>query len=138
MNKYGYLRINLYLNGRRFRKKIYHLVLETFVGSCPQGMEACHNNGDATDNRLENLRWDTRQNNIADRGIHGHTVSGEKVGTSKLKNHNIPMIRELLNEGRLSERGIGEKFGVTQQAVSLIKLNKRFSQIPALPPQLNH
>ena len=48
-------------------------VLEAFVGPCPPGLEACHGNDVADDNRLENLRWDTRTENQLDRvrnGIH--------------------------------------------------------------------
>jgi hypothetical protein len=42
-----------------------------FVGPAPEGMEGCHYNGDPTDNRLENLRWDTRKANVADAIRHG-------------------------------------------------------------------
>jgi hypothetical protein len=38
----------------------------TFVGAPPDGMEVLHNNGDPTDNRLENLRYGTRTENILD------------------------------------------------------------------------
>lgn len=37
-----------------------------FVGEPLEGMEVCHINGDPTDNRLENLRYDTRTQNILD------------------------------------------------------------------------
>lgn len=46
-------------------------VLTAFVGRKPAGTEGCHNNGDALDNRLENLRWDTRQSNMIDKVVHG-------------------------------------------------------------------
>ena len=51
--------------------RVHRLVLMTFVGPCPEGMEGCHNNGDASDNRLENLRWDTPSENMYDKGRHG-------------------------------------------------------------------
>ena len=41
-------------------------LLEAFVGPCPSGQEACHANDDPRDNRLENLRWDTRSANALD------------------------------------------------------------------------
>lgn len=47
------------------------LVLEAFVGPRPDGLEACHNNGNPGDDRLANLRWDTHSENILDRGRHG-------------------------------------------------------------------
>ncbi len=49
----------------------HRAVLLAFVGPCPEGMEACHNNGDPLDNRVENLRWDTRSNNTLDKVAHG-------------------------------------------------------------------
>ena len=58
---------------------VHRLVLETFVGPCPEGMEACHNNGDPTDNRLRNLRWDTHSGNIRDVVAHGHHNNGTKT-----------------------------------------------------------
>lgn len=47
--------------------KVHRLVLEAFVGPCPDGMEACHGNDVPGDNRLENLRWDTKRANHADK-----------------------------------------------------------------------
>lgn len=60
---------NVALYGPQGRKdrQIHHLVLEAFVGPRPEGCEACHNNSNVGDNRLSNLRWDTRQGNDADR-----------------------------------------------------------------------
>lgn len=62
----GYRIVALYRDGRRRTTKVHSLVLESFVGSRPAGMEACHNNGDLADNRLANLRWDTHSRNVYD------------------------------------------------------------------------
>lgn len=50
---------------------VHRLVLEAFSGPPPPGCECCHNNGDSTDNRIKNLRWDTRSGNNFDRVRHG-------------------------------------------------------------------
>lgn len=47
------------LTGQPIVADVATLVLETFVGPCPEGMKAIHINGDAEDNRLENLKWGT-------------------------------------------------------------------------------
>ena len=46
--------------------RVHRLVLEAFIGPCPDGMEACHANDIKSDNRLINLRWDTRAANQKD------------------------------------------------------------------------
>jgi hypothetical protein len=59
---------------------VHQLVLEAFVGPRPRGMESCHNNGNQTDNRLVNLRWDTKSENNLDRVRHGtHSESSKKL-----------------------------------------------------------
>lgn len=52
-------------------RRVHALVLEAFRGPRPAGLEACHGNGDGSDNRLANLRWDTRSSNAYDRVRHG-------------------------------------------------------------------
>lgn len=67
LSMYGYP--HLRVEGKtRF---VHHLVLEVFVGPMPEGKEACHRNGIRTDNRLENLYWGTRSENVQDAIKHG-------------------------------------------------------------------
>lgn len=70
ITKKGYRNYALSVNGASKYRQGHRLVLEAFVGPCPEGMEACHNNGNPGDNRLENLRWDTRSSNSLDRLKH--------------------------------------------------------------------
>lgn len=69
--KWGHLYTTIGVGGKTLKLSVHRVVLETFVGACPEGMEACHNNGVANDNRIENLRWDTHHNNNQDRKKHG-------------------------------------------------------------------
>lgn len=50
-------------DGRRWQAYVHHVVLLTFVGPRPEGCQALHLNDVPTDNRLENLRWGTHQEN---------------------------------------------------------------------------
>ena len=52
-------------------RTVHRLVIESFTGPCPEGMECCHVNGDRLDNRACNLRWDTRTENNRDLLRHG-------------------------------------------------------------------
>lgn len=75
--KYPHLIVNLRRGGKRSpyaiseNPLVHRLVLLAFVGPAPKGMVCCHLNGDGTDNRLENLRWDTPSNNQRDSMLHG-------------------------------------------------------------------
>ncbi|ARM70701.1 HNH endonuclease [Mycobacterium phage Soul22] len=68
----GYLRASLSRVGDKPRMfKVHRLVLEAFVGPRPGNLSGCHNNGINTDNRLENLRWDSHTENMLDVVRHG-------------------------------------------------------------------
>jgi hypothetical protein len=60
--------------GDRNSHHVHRIIMRTFVGPPPEGFEVCHNNGDPTDNKLENLRYDTRSANHLDMQRHGTDV----------------------------------------------------------------
>lgn len=80
----GYPSANLYVNGCGIVHTVHRLVLTAFVGSCPEGMEACHYDANRENNRLSNLRWDTRVGNHQDTMRHGHTLAGARHPKAKL------------------------------------------------------
>lgn len=54
--------------GRGNKRYVHRLVLEAFVGPCPPGQECLHGpDHDPANNRLKNLRWGTRSQNMYDR-----------------------------------------------------------------------
>lgn len=77
---------------------VHRLVLEAFVGPCPQGMVACHWNDVKADNRLENLRWDTQSANQYDKVRNGTHPAASKT---HCKNGH-----EFTAENTYSQRGI--------------------------------
>lgn len=63
----GYCRVNLDVEGTNQSRLVHQLVLEAFVGPKPDGCEGCHYpDHDKSNNRLENLRWDTHAENERD------------------------------------------------------------------------
>lgn len=121
-----YRRIQLFKNGKYQNKLIHRLVLEAFIGPCPEGMEACHNNGDSTDNRLENLRWDTHSNNMLDSVDHGTLVdnSGESNGMSKLTLMQVRIVKNLLSFSKLTLSEVAEVFNVGISTIVDIKAGR--------------
>lgn len=75
----GYERVVLQDDGSTENVAVHRLVLLAFVGPCPEGMEACHANDDRRDNRLANLRWDTKSANCLDRTRNGGSPNALKT-----------------------------------------------------------
>lgn len=116
--KPAYLKVHVRLpDGRRRKVPVHQFVLLTFVGPCPAGMEACHGNGHHTDNRLDNLRWDTPRANNADKLAHGTHLRGERVGSSKLT---AVAVREILLSSATT-RVLARDHGVSTSAIRQIK-----------------
>lgn len=134
-SRIGYFLCPLYQNNKKVHKLVHRLVLETFVGLCPDGMEACHNNGIRTDNRLSNLRWDTKSSNQRDSIKHGtHTTlhqNGETNPTSKLNASDIKVIQYLYKVVNFLQNDIAWHFNISQQHVSRIVNRKEWNHINA-------
>lgn len=65
VKKHGYKIISLYLRGIGLHTFLLHrLVAEAFIPNPENKPEVDHINGDRTDNRVENLRWCTREENL--------------------------------------------------------------------------
>ena len=106
-------------DGSYRRRYASHLILETFVGPRPDGMEACHNNGDCTNDSRHNLRWDTSKNNKADMATHGTRLAGERHPKAKLTDRDVTVVLQRRREGE-SLRQIARRFGVTAQRIHQI------------------
>lgn len=77
-DKQGYLTVSLSRENRKKYAKIHALVLHVFVGNRPEDHDSCHNNGDPADNRLVNLRYGTKVENMADKKTHGRNFNLNK------------------------------------------------------------
>ena len=108
-------------DGKLRRVYASHLVLLAFVGLCPEGMEACHNNGVCTDDSLDNLRWDTPVANKADMLKHGTRSMGENHPKTKLSDRDIQTVLDRRRTGE-SLRDIAADFSVSQTRISQIFL----------------
>jgi hypothetical protein len=92
------------------------LVLETFVGPCPEGMQCAHLNGDPSDNRLVNLAWVTPTENQWHRVVHGTALRGEQNGFAKLTEADVKEIRARWARGdRVTV--MAKEYGVERTAI---------------------
>lgn len=114
-NADGHLSVNL--RGKQIF--VHRVVLMSFVGPCPSGYEGCHNDGNPSNNRLSNLRWDTRASNIADAINHGVIVRGEGHHRSKLTTEQILEIKSLPSS--VSSSSVASRYGVSISAVQRVR-----------------
>lgn len=82
-NKAGHLKVMLNWEGKYYSRWVHRLVLEAFKGAPPPGTECRHLNGDAIDNRAQNLEWGTRLVNIRDNVKLGKQAKGWRTATAK-------------------------------------------------------
>ena len=114
----GYMIVVLRKDGKSYARSVHHLVLEAFQGACPPGMQARHlNDRDVTNNTLENLKWGTAKENIADKIRHGTSQHGERNPMCKLSDVDVATIRASTLPGCV----LAKQYGVRDPQISRIR-----------------
>lgn len=85
---------------------VHRLVLESFVGPRPEGMQCLHANGDPGDNRLVNLRWGTKAENWED--AKRHRAAGMKPAYRRQSWDLLPLLVERYRNALLAIRDDGQ------------------------------
>jgi hypothetical protein len=122
LGNHGYFIVSLWNKNAERKACVHRLVLETFVSACPEGCEALHINGDRRDNRLGNLRWGTRKENVQDMIAHGTACLGAANGGAKLTENDVFHIRLMKGMG-FSYKQLKTHFPVAE--VTLIRAATR-------------
>jgi hypothetical protein len=129
----GYLRVNLSNGPTVSIKHIHRLVLETYVGPKPEGMETRHLNGNRQDNRLMNLSYGSHGDNQRDAVKHGtqaglHT-KGEKHGQAKLNEQQVRVIFHAYHDGIHTQQKLADHFRVTRGCVKGITSKRNWGHL---------
>ena len=98
---------------------VHQLVMLTFVGAAPKNQEVRHKNGDPTDNRLANLEYGTRTENILD-------VFWQGKKWRKLDIEDVEQIRFGLCCG-IPGKELAQMYQVSPTTISSIKRGRTFS-----------
>jgi hypothetical protein len=119
----GYERVTLYYpNGKRRTVAVHVLVCTEFHGPRPSPLhEVRHLNGVKTDNSATNLIWGTKEENEADKLLHG--TSNAKVTEDQVREIRD---RHANGEGRVS---LAQAYGITASSVGRIVTRKSWSHI---------
>ncbi|RKR45938.1 NUMOD4 domain-containing protein [Paraburkholderia sp. BL17N1] len=131
----GYLVVELSRDGQGKRRYVHQLVMEAFVGPCPEAMQVCHTHDpDPTNNRLGNLRYDTPKGNTADKYVHGTLTQPVKktifvaavptmARTGRLTKEQMEEIRKRRAAGEAG-MSLAREFGVSQPRIRQIVLHR--------------
>jgi len=114
----GYTVVNLWRDGRGTKRGVHRVMLEAFVGPCPAGMQACHNDGVRFRNVISNLRYGTPLENGQDKVLHGTSRAGSRSHLSKLDERKVRLLRRLAS--KFSRPALASMFGVTPTNVGYI------------------
>lgn len=116
-----HLRLHSYL-------KTHRLSWELHFGKILNGLHVCH----SCDNRKcvnpEHLWLGTNAENTADKVNKNRQLKGSEIFAAKLTEKDIPLIRNLLKEGR-THKYIAKLFNVDPSLISYINTNKIWSHV---------
>lgn len=113
----GHVYVGLRRDGKTINGQLGNWILLTFVGTPAFGEECLHADDDPSNNKLTNLRWGTRQENVRDRLRNG------RHNLAKLTVDDVRKIKELLKTDMYG-KDIAKMFSVSPTTVSEIKLGK--------------
>ena len=121
-NRAGRKQVFLYKDGKATNQGVHILVALTFIGERPKGYDVCHIDGDCTNNKLSNIRFDTKSQNRID-----YYRQGSKSGTGKLSIEQVLEIRRLYKTGEYTQVELAEKFNVSRNNIGYIITRKYFT-----------
>lgn len=85
-NKKGYLKIDLNMNGKRYKRRVSRLVAEAFIPN-PYGLpQVNHKDGNKENNSISNLEWCTNKEN------YDHAMKMKNGEYTEIRTENVNII----------------------------------------------
>lgn len=118
-----YASVHLSRDGKAKTLAVHLIVAHEFMGPTPAGHVVAHEDGNAMNPELMNLRFKTPVENEADKLRHGtkFVARGELNGHARLTTEQAAEIARAARAGTESQRAIAERYGIDQSLVSHIK-----------------
>ncbi|MBI1234723.1 MAG: hypothetical protein GC208_09505 [Alphaproteobacteria bacterium] len=125
----GHLQVTLSIGNKRITALVHRLVAEAFLPAPLPGQDCVlHCDDDPANNRPENLRWGTRQDNSADMVSKSRQARGEAVSSAKITPEVVRDIRRRAADSQ-KQRDIAETYGIAQSNVSSIVSGKTWGHV---------
>lgn len=125
----GYTRVNLWMNGSYKTKKIHRLVALTFIENPNNKTQVNHKNYNKSDNRVENLEWNTPNENIQ------HAYDNKLICKKGVNNGrsvvNPTIVREIrvLLEKKMKQKDIAAIYNISPTIVCDINRKRTWTHI---------
>lgn len=142
IDKKGYLRVSLKINGKFYTKKVHRLVAECFIPNPENKPQVNHINGFKNDNRLENLEWCTAKENVKhaidnnlfyfntkDQSVNKIIKVGELNGYSKLTEKDVLEIRSKFKKRVYTRKMLSNEYGVKESCIKDVLSKKSWKHI---------
>ncbi|MFF6928316.1 HNH endonuclease [Streptomyces californicus] len=125
----GYRSAGLVVGTARRIEYVHRLVTSAFHGPQPAGKtDASHLNGVRSDNRAENLMWESRSENLARTEGHGTKLRGERANGAVLTEDDVREMRRWHAAGE-TQVSIAKDFPVTRHLVGLVVRRQRWGHV---------
>lgn len=122
IDRCGYKRVSLRKDNKDVLIFVHRLVLETFVGPCPEGYQCNHKDGVKSNNHLTNLEWVTNKTNMNHARKNGLLIlpKGEKHYRSKLTQKEVDEIRSSYKSWKITMQKLSDDYNVSMSAIQSI------------------
>ena len=122
----GYPRYTLRIDGKTVYRMSHQLVMEAFIGPCPNGQEVRRKNDDRSNPRLSNLEYGTRAQNVADCKRNG----GFRNGASHLTED---LVREIHGRPTETTEALAKEYRVSTGTIESIMRVRHWKHLGLTP-----
>lgn len=122
--------VHLYKNQSRKNMIVHRLVAKAFILNPENKAEVNHIDGNRSNNTVENLEWSTKIENMHHAfrtGLINNT--GTNHGVNVYSDEKILHVKELLQEGKLTQKQIAEVTGVKKGTVEQVAQGKTWKHL---------
>ena len=124
----GYLSAMLCVEDQRKRFNSHRLILQSFTKKEGKGLEVNHKNFKKSQNHINNLEWNTKQENVDHSMV--KKKRGEDSSTSKLTLKQVQVLKRLYKiNPKFNRCEAARKYGVSDSTIRKIIKNQRWKNI---------
>lgn len=126
-DKDGYKTVGLYFKSKQTGKLVHRLVLDHFIERPTPAHECNHKDGDRGNNKLSNLEWVTRSENIRHsfENLGRNRRPGHKNPNSKLTPESVKTIRSMM--GIKTQKQLAKEHMVSISQIARIQYGKAWA-----------